>query len=69
MSSAGGFGEEAKIKKGAGKRSGVMSRAAPENDGHARIQESERRREEKKMKGAERRIGVVGGLLGRGSFE
>ena len=69
MGSAGGFGEEAKIKKGAGKRSGVMSRAAPENDGKARIQESERRREEKKMKGAERRIGVVGGLLGRGSFE
>ena len=69
MGSAGGFGEEAKIKKGAGKRSGVMSRATPENDGKARIQESERRREEKKMKGAERRIGVVGGLLGRGSFE
>lgn len=67
-SAAGGFGEEAKIKKAAGKRSGVVSRAVPGNEGHARIQESERRREEKKMKGAEKRLGVVGGLLGRGSF-
>ncbi|OAQ96966.1 hypothetical protein LLEC1_05705 [Akanthomyces lecanii] len=67
-SAAGGFGEEAKIKKAAGKRSGVVSRAMPGNEGHARIQESERRREEKKMKGAEKRLGVVGGLLGRGSF-
>lgn len=65
---AGGFGEDTKLKKAAGKRSGVTSRAVPGNDGHARIQESERRREEKKMKGAEKRIGMVGGLLGRGSF-
>ncbi|KAJ6789020.1 hypothetical protein PWT90_09139 [Aphanocladium album] len=67
-STAAGFGEDNKIKKAAGKRSGVVSRAVPSNDGHARIQQSERRREEKKMKGAEKRIGVVGGLLGRGSF-
>ncbi|KAJ3479317.1 hypothetical protein NLG97_g8351 [Lecanicillium saksenae] len=67
-STAAGFGEENKIKKAAGKRSGVVSRALPGNDGHARIQQSERRREEKKMKGAEKRIGVVGGLLGSGSF-
>lgn len=67
-SAVGGFGEETKIKKAAGKRSGVVSRAVPGNEGHARIQESERRREEKKMKGAEKRLGVVGGLLSRGSF-
>ncbi|TQV93985.1 DNA replication checkpoint mediator [Cordyceps javanica] len=65
----GGFGDEKMIKRAAGKRSGVVSRhAVPANEGHARIQESERRREEKKMKGAEKRLGVVGGLLGRGSF-
>lgn len=62
------FGDDNKIKKAAGKRSGVVSRAVPENDGRARLQENERRREEKKMRGAEKRIGVVGGLLGRGSF-
>lgn len=66
--SSGGFGEDNKIKKAAGKRSGVVSRAVPENEGRAKMQENERRREEKKMKGAERRIGMVGGLLGRGSF-
>ncbi|ATY65446.1 DNA replication checkpoint mediator [Cordyceps militaris] len=63
-----GFGDE-NIKKTAGKRSGVSSRAVPgTSEGHTRIQEKERRREEKKMKGAEKRLGVVGGLLGRGSF-
>lgn len=66
-SGAGGFGEENKIKKTAGKRSGVISRVK-EIEGQAKIQESERRREERKIKGAERRRGVVGGLLGRGSF-
>ena len=67
-SAAGGFGENAKIKKAAGKRSGVSS-FSRENDQQAKIQQSARRREEKKARGAERRIGVVGGLLGRGSFE
>lgn len=67
-SSAGGFGEEAKIKKAAGKRSGVSALAARESEQRKKIREGERRREEKKARGAERRVGVVGGLLGKGSF-
>lgn len=66
--SAAGFGEEAKIKKAAGKRSGINA-FARENERRAKLAENERRRQEKKIKGAERRIGVVGGLLGKGSFE
>lgn len=63
-----GFGDEAKIKKGAGKKSGVNG-FARDVDRRARMQESERRRQEKKVRGAEMRVGVVGGLLGKGSFE
>jgi mediator of replication checkpoint protein 1 len=63
-----GFGDDAKIKKAAGKRSGVNA-FARENERRAKINEGERRRELKKVKGAERRVGVVGGLLGKGSFE
>lgn len=66
--SGGGFGDDAKIKKAAGKRSGINA-FARENERRAKLAESERRRQEKKVKGAERRIGVVGGLLGKGSFE
>ena len=66
--SSGGFGGEAKIKKTASKRSAVNA-FARENERRAKIQESERRRQEKRAKGAERRVGVVGGLLGKGSFE
>lgn len=66
--SAGGFGDDAKIKKAAGKRSGINA-FAREGERRAQLAESERRRQEKKVRGAERRIGVVGGLLGKGSFE
>ncbi|KAL7942181.1 MRC1-like domain-containing protein [Trichoderma barbatum] len=66
--SGSGFGEEAKIKKGAGKKSGING-FSRENDKLAKLQESERRREEKKVRGAESRAGLVGGLLGKGSFE
>ncbi|KAH7326167.1 MRC1-like domain-containing protein [Stachybotrys elegans] len=62
-----GFGEEGRIKKTAGKRSGVNA-FARENERRAKINENERRREERKIKGAEKRLGVVGGLLGKGSF-
>ncbi|KAM0429345.1 hypothetical protein ACHAPT_006563 [Fusarium lateritium] len=65
---ASGFGEEAKIKKGATKKSGVHA-FARDTERRAKLEESERRREERKVKGAEKRIGVVGGLLGRGTFE
>ncbi|GAO16382.1 uncharacterized protein UV8b_00259 [Ustilaginoidea virens] len=66
--SAGGFGQEARIKKGAGKRSGIGG-FARQNEQRAKARESERRRQERKIKGAARRIGMVGGLLGRGSFD
>ncbi|KAM3471359.1 hypothetical protein MY5147_005886 [Beauveria neobassiana] len=65
---AGGFGDENKIKRTAGKRSGVVSRAVPVNEGHARIQENERRREEKMMQVAEKRFGGLVELFSRGSF-
>lgn len=68
QSTAGGFGEESKIKKTAGKKSGINA-FARDSERRAKLQESERRREERKVKGAERRMGVVGGLLGKGSFE
>ncbi|PNP79628.1 hypothetical protein FNYG_06974 [Fusarium nygamai] len=65
---ASGFGEEAKIKKGASKKSGVHA-FARDSERRAKLEQSERKREERKIKGAERRVGVVGGLLGKGSFE
>ncbi|KXJ91016.1 MRC1-like domain-domain-containing protein [Microdochium bolleyi] len=65
---AGGFGEEAKLKKNAGKKSGV-NYFARETERRAAVAEKEKKREAKKMKGVEGRAGVVGGLFGRGSFE
>ncbi|KAG5979100.1 hypothetical protein E4U55_005564 [Claviceps digitariae] len=67
-STASGFGEAAKIKKGAGKKSGIGG-FAREKETRVLLRESERRREERKVRGAEKRIGMVGGLLGRGAFE
>ncbi|KAH8170689.1 MRC1-like domain-containing protein [Sarocladium implicatum] len=73
----GGFGEEAKIKKpqGARGRSGIHgfgsargAGAVAESEAMAKVRESERRRMEKRARGAERRMGAVGGLLGKGSF-
>ncbi|KAH0498305.1 hypothetical protein TgHK011_005561 [Trichoderma gracile] len=46
--SGSGFGEEAKIKKGAGKKSGING-FARDNEKLARMKENERRREEKKL--------------------
>ncbi|KJZ79600.1 hypothetical protein HIM_01069 [Hirsutella minnesotensis 3608] len=68
VGSAGGFGQDAKIKKNAGKTSGINGFARG-SEQRARLRESERRREQRKVKGAVQRIGVVGGLLGKGSFE
>ncbi|GKU01045.1 mediator of replication checkpoint protein 1 [Fusarium langsethiae] len=65
---ASGFGEETKIKKGASKKSGVHA-FARDSERRAKLEQNERRREERKVKGAEKRIGVVGGLLGKGLFE
>ncbi|CAN8105975.1 unnamed protein product [Discula destructiva] len=66
--STGGFGEDAKIKKNAGKRSGV-SYLARETDRRAKLMEGEKRREEKKFRAVEGRGKVVGGLFGKGKFE
>lgn len=66
--SAGGFGEEAKIKKNAGNRSGI-SYLARETDRRAKLEEAEKRREAKKFKAVEGRSSVVGGLFGAGKFE
>lgn len=65
---ASGFGEGATIKKGASKKSGVHA-FARDSERRAKLEQNERKREERKVKGAERRIGVVGGLLAKGSFE
>lgn len=64
----GGFGEEAKIKKNAGKRSGI-SYLARETDRRAKMIEVEKRREQRKFKAVEGRGKAVGGLFGKGKFE
>ncbi|KAK4158522.1 MRC1-like domain-containing protein [Chaetomidium leptoderma] len=57
-----------KIKKTAGKRSGV-SYLARETERRAAVAEAERRREARKWRGAEGRVKAVGGLFGGGKFE
>ncbi|KAK4039175.1 MRC1-like domain-containing protein [Parachaetomium inaequale] len=65
----GGAGtENMKIKKPAGKRSGV-SYLARETERRAAVAEAERRREAKKFRGVEGRGKAVGGLFGGGRFE
>jgi mediator of replication checkpoint protein 1 len=61
-------GESGKIKKSAGKRSGV-SYLARENERRAAVAEIEKRRERRKWKGMEGREEVVRGLFGKGKFE
>ncbi|KAB5539557.1 MRC1-like domain-containing protein [Coniochaeta sp. 2T2.1] len=67
-SGGGGFGEEGKIKRNAGKKSGI-NYFARENERRAAVKESEKRREARKWKGAEGRGKVVGNLFGGGKFE
>ncbi|KAI0413821.1 MRC1-like domain-containing protein [Xylaria grammica] len=62
------FGEDGKLKKNAGKRSGI-NYFAHENERRAKVADAEKRREARKWKGAEGRSKVVGGLFGSGSFE
>lgn len=66
--SAGGFGEDAKIKSKAGKKSGI-SYLARENDRRKAVDEAEKRREQRKFRAVEGRSKVVGGLFGAGKFE
>lgn len=68
VAAAGGFGEEAKIKRNAGKKSGI-NYFARENERRAAVAESEKRREARKWKGAEGRGKIVGSLFGGGKFE
>ncbi|KAH8671379.1 MRC1-like domain-containing protein [Xylariales sp. PMI_506] len=64
-----GFGDEAKLKKGAGKRSGI-NYFARENERREKLKESEKRREEKKLRrGVQGRGQAVSGLFGGGVFE
>lgn len=64
----GGFGDDAKIKKTASKKSGVVRGVERVNEGRAKLEENERRREERKVRGAKERVGMVSGLLGKGTF-
>ncbi|RYC61274.1 hypothetical protein CHU98_g4945 [Xylaria longipes] len=68
LNKAASFGEDGKLKKTAGKRSGI-NYFAHENERRAKVADAEKRREAKKWKGAEGRSKVVGGLFGSGSFE
>lgn len=67
-SAAAAAAQSMKIKKPAGKRSGV-SYLARETERRAAVAEAERRREARKFRGAEGRGKVVGGLFGGGRFE
>jgi mediator of replication checkpoint protein 1 len=68
LNKAAGFGDDGKLKKSAGKRSGI-NYFAHENERRAKVADAEKRREAKKWKGAEGRSQVVSGLFGSGSFE
>lgn len=68
VSKAAGFGEDAKLKKSAGKMSGI-NYFARENERREKMKVVERKREERKWKGVEGRGKVVGGLFGGGRFE
>ncbi len=61
-------GESMKIKKPAGKRSGV-SYLARETERRQAVADADRRREERKVRGAEGRVRAVGGLLRGAGFE
>ncbi|KAI0443738.1 hypothetical protein F4803DRAFT_514030, partial [Xylaria telfairii] len=67
LNKAASFGEDGKLKKTAGKRSGI-NYFAHENERRAKVADAEKRREAKKWKGAEGRSKEVGGLFGSGSF-
>lgn len=67
--SAGGFADDGRaVAKKAGKNSGVQYMAR-ENERKIKLVEGEKKREEKRWKGAVGRRKVVGGLFGMGKFE
>ncbi|KAK3493778.1 MRC1-like domain-containing protein [Neurospora crassa] len=65
---ASGFGEDVKIKRTAGKMSGI-NYFARENERRAKVAEAETRRQARRWKGVEGRGASVRGLLGKGEFE
>jgi mediator of replication checkpoint protein 1 len=64
---AGGAASEG-VKRGGGKSSGV-NYFARESERRAAVIKTEKRREQKLVKGAQVRRKVVGGMLGAGKFE
>ena len=64
---AGGAGSEG-VKRGGGRTSGV-NYFARETERRANVVKTEKRRQQKRVKGAEGRRKVVGGLFGGGKFE
>ncbi len=65
---AGGSGDSDGVKRGGGKNSGVHY-FARESERRAAVVKTEKRREQKLVKGAQVRKKVVGGLFGSGKFE
>jgi mediator of replication checkpoint protein 1 len=65
---AGGARDDKTVAKKAGKNSGV-NYFARENERKAKVEAGEKRRKERRFKGAEGRRRVVGGLFGSGKFE
>ncbi|KAK3500231.1 MRC1-like domain-containing protein [Neurospora hispaniola] len=65
---ASGFGEDVKIKRTAGKMSGI-NYFARENERRAKVAEAETRRQARRWKGVEGRGASVRGLLGKREFE
>lgn len=65
---AGGSGGSDGVKRGGGKNSGVHY-FARESERRAKVEKTEKRREQKLVKGARMRRKVVGGLFGGGKFE
>lgn len=63
-----GFADQGKIKKNASKQSGI-NYFARENERRAAMAEGDKRRQAKKVRSAEGRSRVVGGLFGAGKFE
>ncbi|KAK8024253.1 MRC1-like domain-containing protein [Apiospora rasikravindrae] len=68
LGAGGAGGDDGKLKKNAGKRSGINF-FARENERREKLRESELRREKKKWKGVGDRSKAVSGLFGGGSFE
>ncbi|KKF96104.1 Mediator of replication checkpoint protein 1 [Ceratocystis platani] len=64
----GGVGDAPPMRKGAVKGSG-LSGFSRENERRAALAETEKKREAKKLKGAEKRAQAIGGLFGAGSWE